>query len=48
MTPEERERINALCLHIQEEKHPEKFDAYLRERWDCLLESEQVQAFRVS
>lgn len=31
MTPEERERMNALCLQIQEEKNYEKFEELMDE-----------------
>ena len=31
MTPEERERVNWLCLRIQEEKDPKTFDQLVRE-----------------
>jgi hypothetical protein len=31
MTPEERERMNLLCLRIQDEKDPQTFDRLVRE-----------------
>jgi hypothetical protein len=31
MTPDERERMNWLCLRIQDEKDPKTFDALVRE-----------------
>ncbi len=36
MTPDERERMNWLCLRIQDEKDPETFDALVQELNDLL------------
>jgi len=36
MTPEERERMNELCVQIQEEKNYDRFAAQLRELSDLL------------
>jgi hypothetical protein len=36
MTPQERERMNWLCNHIQDEKDPEKFDELVHELNDLL------------
>ncbi|HEY1679900.1 MAG TPA: hypothetical protein VGG04_19440 [Candidatus Sulfotelmatobacter sp.] len=36
MTPEEREKMNALCEKIAVEKKPEQFDALVRELNDLL------------
>ena len=36
MTPDERERMNWLCLRIQEEKDPETFDALVQELNDLM------------
>ena len=36
MTPEEREKMNALCERIAVEKVPEKFDELVRELNDLL------------
>jgi len=36
MTPEEREKINSLCLQIQNEKEPSKFDRLVCELNDLL------------
>lgn len=41
MTPEERERMNELCLQIQEEKHYERFAAQLRELSELLARKQQ-------
>jgi hypothetical protein len=41
MTPEERERMNELCVNIQEEKDYEKFAAQLRELSDLIARKEQ-------
>lgn len=40
MTPEERERMNWLCIRIQEENNPATFDQLVRELND-LLEAKQ-------
>jgi hypothetical protein len=40
MTPEERQRMNWLCLRIQEEKDPKTFDSLVHELNE-LLEREQ-------
>ena len=36
MTPEERERMNQLCVLIQQEKDPEKFNVLVKELNDLL------------
>ena len=36
MTPEERDRMNWLCMRIAEEKDPETFDALVKELNDLL------------
>jgi len=36
MTPEERQRMNWLCLRIQEEKDPKTFHQLVRELTDLL------------
>jgi len=36
MTPEEREKINSLCLQIQNEKEPSKFERLVCELNDLL------------
>jgi hypothetical protein len=36
MTPDERERMNCLCLRIEDEKDPETFDALVQELNDLL------------
>jgi hypothetical protein len=41
MTPEERQRMNALCLGIQEEQNHEKFAAMLREMSELIARKEQ-------
>lgn len=41
MTPEERERMNELCVQIQEEKNYDKFVAQLRELSDLIARKEQ-------
>jgi hypothetical protein len=41
MTPEERERMNELCVQIQEEKQYERFAAQLRELSDLLARKQQ-------
>jgi chromatin segregation and condensation protein Rec8/ScpA/Scc1 (kleisin family) len=41
MTPEERERMNVLCLGIQEEKNYEKFAAMLREMSELIARKEE-------
>lgn len=45
MTPEERDKMNALCLLIQNEKDPKKFNCLLAEL-DRLLtkKRERIQA----
>jgi hypothetical protein len=40
MTPEEREKMNALCKRIQDEKDPKKFTELLQEL-DRLTESKR-------
>jgi hypothetical protein len=37
MTPEERERMNELCVQIQEEKNYDQFAMQLRELADLLV-----------
>jgi hypothetical protein len=41
MTPEERERMNELCVEIQEEKNYEKFAAQLRELTELIGRKQQ-------
>jgi hypothetical protein len=41
MTPEERVRMNELCLKIQDEKNYDKFAAQLRELSDLIARKEQ-------
>jgi hypothetical protein len=41
MTPEERERMNALCAEIQEESNYDNFAAQLRELSDLIGRKEQ-------
>jgi hypothetical protein len=41
MTPEERERMNLLCLRIQEEKDYEKFASLLRELIELIERKER-------
>lgn len=41
MNPEERERMNALCKRIQEEKDPKVFEQLLREL-NALLETHET------
>ena len=41
MTPEERERMNTLCLGIQEEKDYNKFAAMLREMSELIARKER-------
>ena len=41
MTPEERERMNELCVQIQEEKNYDKFVTQLRELSDLIARKEQ-------
>ena len=36
MTPEERERMNQLCLRIQDEKDPKIFDKLVNELIDLM------------
>ncbi len=38
MTPEERERMNRICLRIQTEQDPKVFDQLVRELNDLLEE----------
>jgi len=47
MTPDERERMNWLCLRIQEEKDPEIFDRLIKELNDLLeVKQERIRASR--
>lgn len=41
MTPEERERMNELCVQIQEEKNYDQFAIQLRELADLLVRKQQ-------
>ena len=41
MTPEERERMNELCVQIQEEKNYDQFALQLRELSDLLARKQQ-------
>ena len=41
MTPEERERMNELCVQIQEEKDYDQFAIQLRELADLLVRKQQ-------
>ncbi|MGE5081846.1 MAG: hypothetical protein ACM3ND_02955 [Acidobacteriota bacterium] len=41
MTPEERERMNELCVQIQEEKNYDQFAMQLRELADLLVRKQQ-------
>jgi hypothetical protein len=41
MTPEERERMNELCVEIQEEKNYDKFAAQLRELTELIGRKQQ-------
>lgn len=41
MTPEERERMNELCVQIQEEKNYDQFADQLRELSDLLVRKQQ-------
>ncbi len=41
MTPEERQRMNALCVGIQEEQNYEKFATMLREMGELIARKEQ-------
>ena len=41
MTPEERERMNVLCVQIQEEKNYDQFATQLRELADLLARKQQ-------
>jgi hypothetical protein len=41
MTPEERERMNELCVQIQEEKNYDQFATQLRELADLLARKQQ-------
>lgn len=41
MSPEDRELLNDLCIHIQEEKDPRKFERYLRELNELVEEKER-------
>jgi hypothetical protein len=41
MTPEERERMNELCVQIQEEKNYDQFAIQLRELTDLLARKQQ-------
>ena len=41
MTPEERERMNELCVQIQEEKNYDQFATQLRELADLLVRKQQ-------
>ena len=41
MTPEERERMNELCVQIQEEKNYDQFAVQLRELTDLLVRKQQ-------
>lgn len=36
MTPDEREKMNELCIRIQTEKNPELFDQLVRELNDLI------------
>jgi hypothetical protein len=40
MTPEERERMNALCIRIQEEKNHRRFEALLRDLNELIRQKE--------
>jgi hypothetical protein len=41
MTPEERERMNELCVQIQEERNYDQFSAQLRELSELIARKEQ-------
>ena len=41
MTPEERERMNELCVQIQEEKNYDQFAVQLRELTDLLVRKQK-------
>jgi hypothetical protein len=41
MTPEEREKMDELCRHIQTEKNPEIFDQLVRELNELIEEKHE-------
>lgn len=45
MTPEERERMNELCIEIQEERNYEKFADQLRELTELIGRKQQQRRF---